>query len=729
MGWFDDQIKERKILDSEVFSDSFIQMAGAVMGSRTYAMLNNDRIKTKNAIDEILKFYRIKTAEIPDGINDVNEQLEYLLRPHGIMRRTVELEKGWYKDAIGALLTVRKDSGSVVALIPSGISDYSYLDDDSGKRIKINRKNEDLFEREAIAFYKPFPLKKLDIADLAAYMTGVISASDIVNLVASMLLVTFIGKLLPKINNILFGNVIDSGSRPLLATTAVFLLCVTLSSMLFGAVKTLLSSRINTKLDISVESATMMRVLSLPASFFKKYSSGELSNRVGCMRSLCEMLVSSVLNVGLTSLLSLVYLSSIFDYAPSLVIPSLLILLVTTIFSIVSTIVKMKITRKRMEVSAKESGMSYAIISGVQKIKLSGAEKRAFARWGDIFAKEAQLTYNTGNFIKANSAIALAISLAGTIILYAEAIENGVTMADYCAFLSAYGMIASAFSGLTDMVQNFAQIKPTLEIVRPIMEEVPEVSEGKQVITRLSGGIEISNLSFRYEEAGPNIIDDLSIKIHPGEYLAIVGKTGCGKSTLMRLMLGFETPQSGAIYYDGKDLNTIDPKSLRRKIGVVMQDGKLFQGDVFSNITISAPWLTLDDAWRAAEMAGIADDIRRMPMNMYTLISEGSGGISGGQRQRMMIARAVAPNPKILMFDEATSALDNITQKKVSESLDGLKCTRIVIAHRLSTIKHCDRIICLDKGRIIEDGTYDELVEKGGFFAELVERQRINSAE
>jgi ABC-type bacteriocin/lantibiotic exporter with double-glycine peptidase domain len=193
-------------------------------------------------------------------------------------------------------------------------------------------------------------------------------------------------------------------------------------------------------------------------------------------------------------------------------------------------------------------------------------------------------------------------------------------------------------------------------------------------------------------------------------------------------MLGFETPQKGAVLYDGKDLSTIDLRSLRRKIGTVMQNGKLFQGDIFSNITISAPWLTMDDAWEAAELAGIADDIRAMPMGMFTLISEGQGGISGGQRQRLMIARAVAPKPRVLMFDEATSALDNITQKKVSDALEQLKCTRIVIAHRLSTIRQCDRIIVLDHGHIVEDGTYDELISQKGFFAELVERQRVETA-
>ena len=222
-------------------------------------------------------------------------------------------------------------------------------------------------------------------------------------------------------------------------------------------------------------------------------------------------------------------------------------------------------------------------------------------------------------------------------------------------------------------------------------------------------------------------VDDVTFSIEKGQTMGVVGESGCGKSTLLRLMLGFETPEKGAIYFDGKDISKLDLRSLRRHMGIVTQNGSLFQGDIYSNIVISAPQLTVDDAWEAAELAGIADDIRAMPRGMNTIISEGQGGISGGQKQRLMIARAIAPKPKILMFDEATSALDNKTQKQVSEALDGLKCTRIVIAHRLSTIKNCNRILVLDKGRIMEDGTYDELIAKNGFFAELVERQRLDT--
>lgn len=558
------------------------------------------------------------------------------------------------------------------------------------------------------------------------YVIGCVPVSAYGLIIIMMLLTTLVGMLSPRITHIIFDEVIPSESMRLFWAVIVFSVCLSISTMLMGILKSLIDGRVSTQMSMSIQSATMARVLSLPAEFFKKYSAGELSTKLQYFNSLCSTLYSSFMVTGLGSIFSLIYITQVFTYAPALVFPSLCITVATLGFSIFNTFIRMKNSRQSMEVSGKKNGLTYALLTGIQKIKLSGSERRAFTRWTKVYAEEVRTTYGIPLAILLSGTIGMVISLTGTIVMYYFAVQSGVSVADYYAFTAAYGMVSGAFSSLVGIGLQAANIRPTLEQVKPIMEAVPEISEDKKVVTRVSGGIELNNVSFRYNESMPWVLDNLSLKIKPGQYVAIVGKTGCGKSTLLRLLLGFETAQKGAVYYDGKNIDTLDLKSLRKKIGVVMQNGKLFHGDIFSNITIAAPWLTLGDAWEAAELADIAEDIRAMPMGMHTIIAEGSGGISGGQRQRLMIARAIAPKPKILMFDEATSALDNITQRKVSEALDGLKCTRIVIAHRLSTIRHCDRIIVLDGGKIIEDGTYDELLAMDGFFTELVKRQRIN---
>ena len=420
------------------------------------------------------------------------------------------------------------------------------------------------------------------------------------------------------------------------------------------------------------------------------------------------------------------YLFQIFRFAPSLLLPSVIVTLMTAGLSLATALLQMGVTQKRLEYDSKESGMVLALLNGIPKIKVAGAEKRAFAKWAQSYAPSAQLTYNPPFLVKMNAPISQMITLGGAVVMYYLALAGGVSAADYMAFNSAYALVSGAFTGLVGAAAAVAGIRPSLNMAKPLFETAPEMREDKEVLERLGGSIEVNRVSFRYSDTMPYVLNNLSLKIKKGEYVAIVGRTGCGKSTLLRLLLGFEKPQKGGIYYDGRDIEMLDLKSLRRRIGVVLQAGKLFQGNIYSNISISNPSMTVEEAWKAAEMVGMKEDIEHMPMGMNTLIQEGGGGISGGQKQRLMIARAIAGKPSILMFDEATSALDNITQKIVSDSLDTLKCTRIVIAHRLSTIRNCDRILMMDGGRIAEQGTYDELIAKGGLFAKLVERQRVD---
>ncbi len=725
-GWFDEQIKDRIRYDEEGFQNAFAQLSSVVLGkSLISSALNSDRLKTKNAIEEILKFYNSEPVELPEEVEDMNDQLEYLLRPTGIMRRVVKLQGNWWRDAVGPMLGQTK-SGDVVALLPVGLAGYEFFDYETGEKLRLSRKTRDKLQEEAFCFYRPLPLKQLGLTDLLQYILNTLSSADILMVALASLGVSLLGLFTPYLTKLIFERVVPSGEPGLLLPVALVLVGVALSSILIEITKTLLIARVQTKMNIPVEAAAMSRLLLLPAAFFKEYNAGELSSRISAIMQLCDMLANTFLSTGLTALFSFIYVFQIISFAPALVFPALMVILAQLAVTVITGLVELNLNRRRIALNARLNGITFASFSGVQKIKLAGAERRVFAKWADIFKQQADISYNPPLLIKVQPVVASLISLGGIIIIYYSAAAASVSVADYMAFNASFGLVSGAIMSLAGVTTSFANIKPLMEMVEPIMQAVPEVGENKQIITRLSGNIELNNVSFRYHEEMPLVLDDISLKIKAGQYVAIVGKTGCGKSTLMRLLLGFETPQRGAIYYDGRDIARLDMRSLRQNIGAVTQDGRLFSGDIFSNIVISAPWLSRDDAWQAAELAGIADDIRAMPMGMHTVISEGSGGISGGQRQRLMIARAIVPNPRILMFDEATSALDNITQKQVSEALDSMKSTRIVIAHRLSTIRHCDRIVVLDSGKIKEDGSYEELLQKDGYFAELVERQKLD---
>ncbi len=726
MGWFNEQIRQRIENDQNVLEDSFFRMASVVMDRWDVKHLADERMIAREAIDDVLKYYHCKPTEIPENIRDVSEQLEYALRPAGLMIRDVELEDNWQNDAFGPMLGYLKETGTTVALLPGRVTGYYYRDPATGKRTRVTRRTAKLFARDAICFYQPLPMKKLGIPDLLLHMKKSISYGDLILIAMASLAAVLVGMIEPRVYSLLTGTVLQGRKVNLMAGMAVFLLCSAFASQVVGMIKALLMERINTKTSLTVESSVMMRILSLPVSFFRNYSSGELSSRAGSISSLCSMILNSILSAGLGSLMSLLYIAQIFAFAPELVWPSILIILATVLLSLAASLIQIGISRKKMKLSAEETGMSYAVMNGMQKIRLSGSEKRVFARWGKLYARNARLEYNPPLFLKLHGVITAAISLAGTIALYYMAVDTGVTGNEYFAFNAAYGRVMGAFASLTGIAASVASIRPVLEMAEPILKAEPEVGEEREPVTSVSGTIEMSHVSFRYEDNTPYVLNDLSLKIRAGEYVAIVGRTGCGKSTLVRLLLGFEKPEKGAVYYDRYDLTKIDPRTLRKQIGVVIQNGQLFQGDIYSNITISAPHLTLNEAWEAAETAGIAQDIREMPMGMQTIISEGQGGISGGQKQRLMIARAIAPKPKILIFDEATSALDNKTQKQISDALDALKCTRIIIAHRLSTIRNCDRILVMDQGAIIEEGGYDTLIAKNGYFAELVARQRLD---
>ena len=725
MGFFDDQIRQRNKNDEELYIRSFEKLNKKVLGAKNRAEYANRKYTIQLALKDIFAFYGHKSVAIPSQITDTIKQIDYAINAVGMMRRRITLRGKWYLDSFGPLLAFFKDTGEPVVLFPLGFTGYYYHNRENGKRVLVRKRNTKIFQEQAYCFYNPLPLRKIGIPSLLRYMKQCISAYDIAIYSFVVLLAALIAMIAPKLAQVLTSVVIEENSVELLLGLAMGVAGSSLLANMLHSMTRVISARIKWKVTIPVEGAVVQRIFSLPVPFFRDFSAGELVKRTQGVSAICEILITDLMSVGITSFISLIYIGQIFSFAPGLAIPSMVIIIITVMFSILSALVQVRISKKQMKLEAIEYGLTYGLISGIQKIRLAGAEKRAFSKWASHYAEQASLTYNPPLFIKLNSVINVAITAFGSIVLYYYAVKYRVSASNYYASSLVYGYILGAFSALARISLSLADIRPVFELAEPILKAEPEAKEDKEIIKRLSGSIEFNRVSFKYNNQDPYILNDFSLKIKSGEYVAIVGKTGCGKTTLIRLLLGFEKAMKGAVYIDGKDITKVDIKSLRRKIGTVLQDGKLFYGSIYENIAIATDSLTEEEAWEAAEIAGIADDIKSMPMGMNTMIAEGQGGISGGQKQRILIARAIAPKPRILIFDEATSALDNITQKRVSDALDKLNCTRIVVAHRLSTIRNCDRILVISDGGIAEDGSYDELMKLKGKFYELISNQQL----
>lgn len=725
MGWFEEQVKKRKKLDEMTFEDSFLSLAG--IRSEKQKDLSDEAVRDNFVISQILSYFHHQMISIPKNIDNFKDKLTYALSQFDIEYHKVELNENYVGDPNAPLLMFTIVNDIPVVLFPKGKDKYAYINYHTGKKVKIDAELVNKLEIEAYSFYRPLPSKKVSIKEYFKYITKSVRPLDIVLLVLFSAAVSGIGMVLPYLTRILTGQVAANKDIHQFIFISIYVVATATGLLLMRAIQSFVNSRISIKIEKAVLAATMMRVLSLPASFFKKYNTGELSARFASVPRLASIIINGIFITLVSVVMSLAYLFQLVGFAPTLILPVVLILLVSTVFSISISLLQRKYQKKQLELSSKEAGVTYELINGIQKIRLAGSEKRVFAKWANSYARSAKVIYHPPLILRLAPAINLLITLLGNIVLYYVAIRNNVDVGSYMAFTTSYGVLSGAFSSVVEMVGVIFTIQPVYNMARPILEADIENTQNKKIVESISGNIKLENVSFRYSETGPLIVNDLSLEIKEGDYIAIVGQTGCGKSTLVRLLLGFEKPLKGKVLYDNMNIEELDTSSLRRNIGTVMQNGSLFHADIYSNIIISCPSMSEEDAWAAAEIANIADDIREMPMGMKTVISEGQGGISGGQKQRIMIARAIVHKPKVLIFDEATSALDNKTQKSISESINKLKCTRIVIAHRLSTIQNADRIIMLEGGKIIEDGNYQQLIAKKGKFAELVDRQRLDN--
>lgn len=726
MSLFGEQFLSRRKRYNNELNNAIWDVIDAANGTERFHFSYNADENARKEIEEICVFLKANAdRDIPE-YKDMDELMDYATRHSAIMRRHIKLKGDWWIKGTGPVLAVKKDSGVFVALLPGRVRGYYYFDRKTERPVKINKKNKNDFEEDAVVFYRAFPLRPISIKELLLLLLESVSGPEILTLFLATLAVTSIGLLTPAITKLIFSLVIPTGKKTLIASFTMLLTVTAAIAYIISTMKIDFVSRIKSRMQIFLLNGAMGRMMHFPTSFYEGRSTGALSAIFKNLLQLPVVLANSVMVPVINTLFSAMFIIQIALMAPSLMRPAIITFVIQILIIVICTIQSTELARKEMYYDSKIEGLAISVYDGIQRIKLSGSESRVLTRWSHLYTHKASAAYPVVFPTSFQEVFIIFAGMMGTMAAYYTGFRDGIDVSQFAAFLSSYGFVTGSMMELGSNARLLPMVSPTLKMAEEIFKVVPEISDEKKIVRELKGKVEVRDLSFRYTNDSPLIFNGLDLTIDPGEYVAIVGESGCGKSTLMRLLMGFETPIGGNILYDEMDIDRIDPRSLRRNIGAVLQDGELFNESIYTNIAISAPDLTMEDAWELAEMVGIADDIRRMPMGMNTLIPQGGGGISGGQKQRIMIARALAPKPSILMFDEATSALDNIIQKTVADALGTLDCTRIVIAQRLSTIKLCDRIIVLDKGRIAEDGTYDELMAAKGLFAELVERQRLD---
>ncbi len=655
-----------------------------------------------------------------------------------IQLRLIKLERDWYAKDCGTMIGYYGEQKEMAAILPQAPGTYRLITRTMPEGIELTAEEANKLDMDAFLCYAGFPRRKLRLRDLFRFMFRQCWRVDYRIIVMVSFFAGIVPLITPVITETVFQNIIPIMDREGLVSVTQVLMVSSFTLAALSMIRAVSVIRIGSRLDMSVEAALWGRLLDMPEKFFRRFTTGELASRMRGFESIKEVLSGTFVATVFNTLFSFWSLLLMCWYSMKLTAVAVVIWLIWCVITVAIYWRVLSYQRKLISATNAEAGLVQQIFAGLSKFRVHGAEEQAYNLWSKVFGETWRWNLALRWQNNYNSIIGAAQPFILTMVLYyfavyglqdsshaavdTEKVIIGIGYAQFLAFEAAFTAFNATLNSVIPLIGTFFSIQPHIENLRPILEEVPENTTDKVEADPLSGAIDVSHLSFAYGEDKNDVLHDISFQIAAGENVAIVGHSGCGKSTLVRLLLGFEKPRSGAIYYDGQSLAELSLPSVRSQMGVVLQNGQLMSGDIFTNIVGQAA-LTQDDAWEAAEAAGIADDIRAMPMGMNTVISEGSENISGGQRQRIMIARALAAKPAILIFDEATSALDNRTQSIVTESLNKLKTTRLVIAHRLSTIKECDRILVMDKGALVESGTYEELVAKNGVFAKLVRRQ------
>ncbi len=692
--------------------------------------VNNHLFETCKLVGDSVGFQFEAPKYMETYSTSTTNQLHAIAQASKVRVRKIILRGAWWKEENGHLLAFHKENKRPVALIQDTSTTYLLKDVSTREVIKVNHKVAENLEPIGYMFFYGFNDAMTSLKKIANFASQGIR-KDSRYLIMAAFLGSIIGLLVPIFSGIMFDDVIPTADKSLHFEIFAIMLVLGLVTAGLQLVQGVLQLRVETKSSINMQAGVMDHLLRLPINFYKKYSAGDLTNRALSINGIRQILSNTVMTAVLSGAFSLVNLVLLFYYQSSLAWIGVGLAVLAVVFMTLVGWLKLKYDRQISDIQGQLQGFLFEFLSGITKIRITGGEKRVFALWAEKFSHLKRLAFNSGsyqNFVEVfNSSYPLFTSILFFAFIYqtvnnSSAAGSMISVGAFMAFISAFNQFLRDCLKMSMALITSLNIITLYERVKPILEEVPESSEHCTDPGELVGAIEMNSVSFRYQENQPLVLKDLSFKINRGEMVAFVGASGSGKSTVMRLLLGFEDPEAGSIYFDGDAFESMNKDLVRRQIGVVLQNGALMSGSIFDNIVGNSE-LTLDDAWEAARMAGMEEDIKQMPMEMHTTISEGAGTFSGGQRQRLMIARAIVHKPRLLFMDEATSALDNKTQNIVSESIDKLQATRIVIAHRLSTVINADRIFVMDKGEIVESGNYEELMQKNGLFTSLAKRQ------
>lgn len=644
---------------------------------------------------------------------------------HFICRKIV-LDADWFKfDCGGFVGTLEKET---IGCVPDKNGKYQLYRTSDGSVTPLTPELAKQISPQAYSVGRTLPLKPLTKKDVFEFCRKSIRPRDLTPYIVLAIVGALIGVLLPTLNGMIYDDYIPVGNIGNLTQLCLVMLTFMIGNVSFSIVKNLFGYRIVSRVGNELQNAVYHRLFHLPESFFRAYDSADLAGRVSGIGATASRYANTLVISSISAVFSVFYLIRMFSYSGKLTWVGIAIYGVYILIIVAVTSTARKGQVRIAEAESEASSKLYQYLNGVDKIRMAGVEDRALLSYMKPYAKQQYEEIRLNRFVSVEEALTTVVKYIFSMVLYWYIVQklqdNSLTIGTFVAFNSAFGAFTGALDSLVGEALNLFQEKKELDRFWPIFDTVPEDDDSKEVPGTLTGELALEHVTFAYDQAGKTILNDLSINIEAGDYVGVVGPSGCGKSTLLKLLLGFETPQSGMVTVDKKDLRSMNKGAYRRQLGVVLQNGKLISGSIYENITITAPEANMARVNEVIAQVGLKDDIAQMPMGLHTMLSENCNTISGGQQQRILIARAICGNPKILIFDEATSALDNMTQAAVSSSLDAMKVTRIVVAHRLSTIKNCRRILVMDAGRVVQEGTYEELMkDQKGLFYQLASRQ------